>query len=309
VALLVLALGLTQLDLGLAEGEQFAGEVDAVEGAEVLARAGFASGGGGPLQVVVPNAGRAAAAADAIGGLDGVARVAEPERGEPGARLDVGLLVDPYEAAALALVREVRRAARKADPGAMVGGSLAEDYDTREAAERDNVVVMPAALAVVLLILLVLLRAVVLPLLLVATVIVSFAAAFGIAVLASDLIFGFAAIETTVPLIAFVFLVALGVDYNIFLVARAREEADEHGTADGMHRALASTGGVITSAGIVLAGTFSILALIPFVALVQLGVIIAFGVLLDTLVVRSVIVPAIVWDAGPRVWWPGGPHR
>lgn len=124
--------------------------------------------------------------------------------------------------------------------------------------------------------------------------------------LASDLVFGFAGMETTLPLIAFVFLVALGVDCNIFLVARAREEASEHGTADGMHRALASTGAVITSAGVVLAGTFSILALIPFVALVQLGVIIAFGVLLDTLLVRSVIVPAMVWDAGPRVWWPGG---
>ena len=308
-ALVVLALGLTQLDLGLAEGEQFAGEVEAVKGAEVLGRAGFAGGGGGPLQVVIPDAGQAGAAADAVGAVDGVAQVGEPERGEPGARLDVGLSVDPYGAAALALVPEVRRVAREADPGALVGGSLAEDYDMREAAERDNLVVMPAALAVVLLILLVLLRAVVLPLLLIATVIVSFAAAFGVGVVASDLVFGFAGIETTLPLIAFVFLVALGVDYNIFLVARAREEASEHGTADGMHRALASTGAVITSAGIVLAGTFSILALIPFVALVQLGLIIAFGVLLDALVVRSVIVPAMVWDTGSRVWWPGGPHR
>ena len=303
-ALVVLALGLTQLELGLAEGEQFAGEVEAVEGAEVLARSGFA-GGGAPLQVVVPEAGRAGAVAEAVSGLDGVAGVGEPERGEPGARLDVSLAVDPYGERALALVPEVRRAAREADPGALVGGSLAEDYDTREAAERDNVVVMPAALAIVLLILFALLRAIVLPLLLIATVVLSFAAAFGVGVLASDLVFGFAAIETTLPLIAFVFLVALGVDYNIFLVARAREEASEHGTADGMHRALASTGAVITGAGVVLAGTFSILALIPFVALVQLGVIIALGVLLDTLLVRSVIVPAMVWDAGPRVWWPG----
>jgi RND superfamily putative drug exporter len=161
---------------------------------------------------------------------------------------------------------------------------------------------------VVLLILVGLLRAIVLPVLLMATVVISFAAAFGAGVLASDLLLGFAGVETTLPLIAFVFLVALGVDYNIFLVARAREEASRHGTADGMHRALASTGAVITSAGVVLAGTFSILALIPFVALVQLGVIIAFGVLLDTLLVRSVIVPALVWDVGPRVWWPGAPR-
>jgi RND superfamily putative drug exporter len=302
--LVVLALGLTQLDLGLAESEQFAGEVEAVEGAEVLARAGFAGGGGAPLQVVVPE-GRADAVTAALEDVDGVAQVGEPERGEPGARLDVGLSVDPYGAEALALVPKVREAA----PGALVGGSLAEDYDTREAAERDNLVVMPAALAVVLLILLVLLRAVVLPLLLIATVVLSFAAAFGVAALASDLVFGFAAVETTLPLIAFVFLVALGVDYNIFLVARAREEAGHVGTAEGMHRALATTGSVITGAGIVLAGTFSILALIPFVALVQLGIVIAFGVLLDTLLVRSVIVPALVWDAGPRVWWPSALRR
>jgi RND superfamily putative drug exporter len=302
--LVVLALGLTQLDLGLAESEQFAGEVEAVEGAEVLARAGFAGGGGAPLQVVVPE-GRADAVTAALEDVDGVAQVGEPERGEPGARLDVGLSVDPYGAEALALVPKVREAA----PGALVGGSLAEDYDTREAAERDNLVVMPAALAVVLLILLVLLRAVVLPLLLIVTVVLSFASAFGVGVLASDLVFGFAAIETTLPLIAFVFLVALGVDYNIFLVARAREEAAREGTAEGMHRALASTGSVITGAGIVLAGTFSILALIPFVALVQLGVVIAFGVLLDTLLVRSVIVPALVWDIGPRVWWPSSLRR
>jgi RND superfamily putative drug exporter len=253
---------------------------------------------------VVPE-GRADAVAATLEDLDGVAQVGEPERGEPGARLDVGLSVDPYGAEALALVPEVRKAA----PDALVGGSLAEDYDTREAAERDNLVVMPTALAVVLLILFVLLRAVVLPLLLIATVVLSFASAFGVGVLASDLVFGFAAVETTLPLIAFVFLVALGVDYNIFLVARAREEAGRHGTAEGMHRALASTGSVITGAGVVLAGTFSILALIPFVALVQLGIVIAFGVLLDTLLVRSVIVPALVWDAGPRVWWPSALRR
>jgi putative drug exporter of the RND superfamily len=297
--LVLLALGLTQLDLGLAESEQFAGDVEAVEGQEVLTRAGF-PGGGAALQVVVPEAGRAAAVAEAIGAVDGVDRVGAPERGDPGALLAVSLALDPYGARALSMVPEVRRAAG----GALVGGSLAEDYDTRQAAERDNLVVVPAALAVVLLILFALLRAVVLPLILIATVVLSFASALGVGVLASELIFGFAGLETTLPLIAFVFLVALGVDYNIFLVARARAEAEQHGTDDGMLRALAATGAVITSAGIVLAGTFSILTLIPFVALVQLGVIIAFGVLLDTLLVRSVIVPALVWDAGRRVWWP-----
>ena len=302
-ALLVLALGLTQTDLGVAQGEQFSGEPDAVRGAEILADAGFTQGGA-QLQVVVPDAGRAGAVADALADLEAVAAVSDPERGDPGARLDVGLRVDPYGQEALAAVPEIRSAAREAGgDGVLVGGALAEDYDTREAGERDNLVVMPVALLVVLLILVALLRALVLPLLLIATVLVSFASALGVGVLASNAL-GFAGLETTVPLLAFVFLVALGVDYNIFLVARARQEAAELGSAEGMFRALASTGAVITSAGLVLAGTFSILTLIPFVGLIQLGIVIAFGVLLDTLLVRSVIVPALVWDAGARVWWP-----
>ena len=306
--LLVLALGLTQTDLGLAQGEQFSGDAEAVTGAEVLARAGVAEGGGASLQVVVPEVDRAEAVARDLRGLDGVARVAEPERGDPGALLGVSVRGDPYGPEALALVPEVRNAAAAGGDGVLVGGSLAEDYDTREASERDNVVVMPAVLVVVLLVLIALLRAVVLPLLLIVTVIVSFASALGVGVLVSNAL-GFAGLETTVPLLAFVFLVALGVDYNIFLVSRAREEAGSHGTAEGMHRALAATGAVITSAGLVLAGTFSILTLIPFVGLIQLGVVIAFGVLLDALFVRSVIVPALVWDVGGRVWWPGSPHR
>jgi len=306
--LLALALGLTQADLGLAQGEQFSGEVEAVEGAEVLARAGF-TGGGAPLRVVVPQAERAGAVADALREVDGVTGIGEPEQGGPGALLDVGIRGDPYGPEALAVVPDVRRAATAAGgDGVLVGGSLAEDYDTREASERDNAVVMPAVLAVVLLILFALLRAVVLPLLLIATVVVSFASALGVGVLVSNLL-GFAGLETTVPLLAFVFLVALGVDYNIFLVARAREEAGRHGTDEGMHRALAATGAVITSAGLVLAGTFSILTLIPFVGLIQLGVVIAFGVLLDALLVRSVIVPALVWDVGARAWWPSAPGR
>jgi RND superfamily putative drug exporter len=306
--LIVLALGLTQTSLGVAQGEQFAGEPEAVAGAEVLARARFAGGGGAQLQVVVPQAERAGDVAAALGRLDGVAAVGEAERGDPGALLGVTTRADPYGAEALAQVPVVRRAAREVGgEDVLVGGPLAEDYDTREAAERDNLVVVPAVLAVVLLILVALLRAVVLPLLLIATVVLSFAAALGVGVLLSNLV-GFAGLETSVPLLAFVFLVALGVDYNIFLVARAREDAARHGTAEGMHRALASTGSVITSAGLVLAGTFSILTLIPFVGLIQLGAIIAFGVLLDTFFVRSVIVPALVWDAGERVWWPGRPR-
>jgi RND superfamily putative drug exporter len=303
--LLVLALGLIATNLGVAQVEQFPGKPDSVAGAEALEAAGFVTGGGPQLQVVVPRPDREEAVSAALSGLEGVARVGEPERGDPGVLLGVSLRADPYGEEALAQVPAIRRAAREAGgEGVLVGGALAEDFDTREAAEGDNVVVVPAVLAVVLLVLFALLRAVVLPLLLIVTVVVSFASALGVGVLVSNAL-GFAGLETTVPLLAFVFLVALGVDYNIFLVTRAREEAMRHGTPEGMHLALASTGSVITSAGIVLAGTFAILTLIPFVGLIQLGVVIAFGVLLDTFLVRSVIVPALVWDIGAPVWWPG----
>jgi RND superfamily putative drug exporter len=157
---------------------------------------------------------------------------------------------------------------------------------------------------VVLVILAILLRAIVAPLLLIATVILSFAAALGVGAFLFEHVFGFAGMDPTLPLFAFIFLVALGVDYNIFLMARVREEAIGHDTREGTLRGLAVTGGVITSAGIVLAGTFSILAVLPLVNLTELGFVIAFGVLLDTFVVRSVLVPALVMDAGRAVWWP-----
>ena len=149
-----------------------------------------------------------------------------------------------------------------------------------------------------------LLRALLAPLLLVLSVILSFAAALGVGVFVSDAIFGFPGVDPTLPLLCFVFLVALGIDYNIFLMARVREEAIQHGTREGMLRGLAVTGAVITGAGIVLAGTFGALAVLPLVVLTEIGFIVAFGVLLDTFIVRSVIVPALVIDVGRRVWWP-----
>ena len=155
-----------------------------------------------------------------------------------------------------------------------------------------------------LLVLVVLLRSLVAPVLLIATVILSFLAALGTGAIVFDVVFGFPGSDPSLPLFAFVFLVALGIDYNIFLMARVREETLRHGTRDGMVRGLAVTGGVITSAGIVLAGTFSVLAVLPLVFLTEIGFVIAFGVLLDTFLVRSVLVPALVLDAGDRVWWP-----
>ena len=212
---------------------------------------------------------------------------------------------EPYSTAAFNLIPDLRAAVKQAGgPAVLVGGPSAIEYDVRQAAARDTRVIIPIALVVVLLILILLLRALLAPLLLIGTVILSFAAALGISLVVFDVIFGFPGVDPSFPLYAFVFLVALGIDYNIFLMARVREETMRHGTRQGMLRGLAVTGGVITSAGIVLAGTFSVLALLPLVFLTEIGFVIAFGVLLDTFIVRSVLVPALVLDIGPKVWWP-----
>jgi putative drug exporter of the RND superfamily len=189
----------------------------------------------------------------------------------------------------------------EAAPDALVGGPTAQEYDLRTAADRDNLVVPPAALAVVLLILVALLRSIVAPLLLLATVVASNAAALGLGVLLSQHVYGFPATDPTLPLLGFIFLSALGIDYNIFLAARAREEAERRGPREGMLTALTATGAVITAAGVVLAATFATLAVLPLVVLAQLGTVVALGVLIDTLLVRSVLV---AYDLDGRFWWP-----
>ncbi|MCF6524522.1 MMPL family transporter [Streptomyces sp. JJ36] len=196
-------------------------------------------------------------------------------------------------------------------PGAdaLVGGYTAQQYDIQQAAERDRQIIPPVVLAIILVILVVLLRALLLPLLLVATVALNFTATVGVAALAFEHVFGFSGTDPSVPLYGFVFLVALGVDYNIFLMTRVREEARRSGTRRGVLTGLSATGGVITSAGVVLAATFAALAVLPLAFLVQIAFIVAFGVLLDTLVVRSLLVPALVRDIGPQVWWPGALRR
>jgi putative drug exporter of the RND superfamily len=176
--------------------------------------------------------------------------------------------------------------------------------DINDANRHDNRLIIPLVLLVVLVILGVLLRSVVAPLVLIATVVLSFAAALGVSALVFRHVFGFAGEDTSFPLYVFVFLVALGIDYNIFLMTRVREEAQQHGTRKGALIGLAATGGVITSAGIVLAGTFAALASLPLVAFAEIGFAVAFGVLLDTLVVRSVLVTALNLDIGRWMWWP-----
>jgi RND superfamily putative drug exporter len=246
----------------------------------------------------------------AVQGVDGVESVSPPvAQGEQGVLVQATLEPEPYSTQAFDLIDPIRDAADRAAPGTLVGGASAIEFDVREAAAWDSTVIPPIVLVVVTLILVALLRAVVAPLVLVATVILSYVAALGVGYFVWDVVFGFPGSDPSLPLFAFVFLVALGVDYNIFLIARAREETIKHGNREGMLRALAVTGGVITSAGIVLAGTFSVLAVLPLVFLTEIGTVVAFGVLLDTFLVRSVLVPALTIQMGPRFWWPSALAR
>jgi putative drug exporter of the RND superfamily len=302
--LVVLGLGILNFSSGLTQSSSFRGEVESVEGQKLVAQS-FPSGANAPTDIVVPDPARAEAVARAVGGVEGVAVVRPVDSGAPGVLLSAVLEPDPYSTRAYDLIAEIRAAARQAGgDGVLVGGATAIERDLRAAASSDTRTIIPITLAVVLVVLVVLLRALVAPLLLIATVILSFFAALGTGAVVFDVVFGFPGSDPSIPLFAFVFLVALGIDYNIFLMARVREETHRHGTRDGMIRGLAVTGGVITSAGIVLAGTFSVLAVLPLVFLTEIGFIIAFGVLLDTFLVRSVLVPALVLDVGDRVWWP-----
>jgi RND superfamily putative drug exporter len=255
--------------------------------------------------VIVPRGGDVDQVAAALERTAGVEAVSSPvAAGDRGVLLQATLEPPPYSTEAYALIEPIREAVEAAVPGTLVGGPTAVEFDVRDAAAWDSTVIPPIVLVVVLLILVALLRAIVAPLILIGTVIISFLAALGVGYFVFDVVFDFPGSDPSLPLYAFVFLVALGVDYNIFLVARAREETLEHGTRAGMLRALAVTGGVITSAGIVLAGTFSVLAVLPLVFLTEIGFVVAFGVLLDTFLVRSVLVPALVLETGPKVWWP-----
>ena len=270
----------------------------------------FPAGASAPAVVLVTDPARTEAALEAARTAPGVARVGEPESGEPGDRFEVVLEADPFGQQGFATIAPLRRALDDAvGDVALVGGASAEEADLRSAVERDTKLLVPLVLLVVLAILVLLLRSLVAPVMLIATVVLSFAAALGGSLLLFELFADFPGEDPSFPLYAFIFLVALGVDYNIFLMARVREEALTLTTRDAMLKGLAVTGGVITSAGIVLAGTFSVLAVLPLVALTQLGITVAFGVLLDTLVVRSILVPALTFELGERTWWPSALSR
>ncbi|WFE31358.1 MMPL family transporter [Micromonospora sp. WMMD975] len=304
-ALLVLTLGIGNLSLGLPDDESFTTEVGSVTGQRLIADH-YPGGSAAPVEVVA-----AADAADrvvaAVGRVPGVSDVNEPQRSADGrwVRVTTVLTDAPDSAAARDTVTRLRDAVH-AVPGAeaLVGGRTAMLIDERRTVDRDNRVVIPLVLAVVLVILVLLLRALVAPLLLMASVILTYAAAMGAAGLLLGAL-GHPHLFVGIPLQAFLFLVALGVDYTIFLMTRAREETALIGHRAGVLRALTVTGGVITSAGVVLAATFGALLVLPLVPSVQTGVIVGVGILLDTFLVRSLLIPALTLDLGVRTWWPG----
>ncbi len=302
--LLVFAGGLLNFSDGLTQSNSFRDEPDSLKAQQTVAKA-YPAGASAPGDILVRTPGREAAVKHFVEEAPGVAAVfPSGERGNGVTVLSVVFKDDPYSTKAYDRVPGIREAARRGDPKALVGGPTAVEVDLRDASARDTKLLVPLALVIVFVILLLLLRAVTAPLLLIGTVILSFLSSLGVAAVVYDVVFGFPGADPSLPLFAFIFLVALGVDYNIFLMARVREETREFGTRPGMIRGLAVTGGVITSAGIVLAGTFMVLAALPLTFLTEIGFVIAFGVLLDTFVVRSILVPALVLDLGPRIWWP-----
>jgi RND superfamily putative drug exporter len=305
LALIGLSLGLGSLKAdGLSNAGQFVDKPDSVVGEQVVARH-FPAGSGSPT-VVIAKAGASGPLADAIGRTPGVAEVGKPATAAGLVQYELTLR-DGADGKAAEHTVDALRAAVHAVPNAdaKVGGSTATSLDINRAASHDNRLIIPIVLAVVFFILVLLLRAVVAPLLMMGTVVLSFAASLGASALIFQHVFGFEGTDTGFPLLAFIFLVALGVDYNIFLMTRVREESQALGTRRGVLRGLTVTGGVITSAGLVLAATFTALATLPLVGIAEIGFVVAFGVLLDTLVVRSLLLPALSFDIGRRIWTPG----
>jgi RND superfamily putative drug exporter len=304
LVLCAMALGLSGLRAhGLSEAASFRGHPDSVVGQDVLTRH-FPAGAGAPV-VVVGKASAAAKLTSAFRGTPGITGVTPPRPVAGQVFLEGTLTAPPDSQAAYATVERLRAAVHPI-PGAnaLVGGTTAINLDIERAATHDRNLIIPLILVVVFVILALLLRALVAPIMLIATVVLSFGSALGVSALAFNHVFKFGGADTSFPLFVFVFLVALGIDYNIFLMTRVREEAKRHDPRSGALIGLAATGGVITSAGAVLAGTFAVLGTLPITFLTELGFAVAFGVLLDTIVVRSVLVTALNLDIGRWVWWP-----
>mgnify|MGYP003434217108 FL=1 len=332
LVLLLGAVGATQLQAsGVPQSDLVLGSSEARDGQAALGQH-FPGGSGSPALVIVPEAALQEAAnvllanggvdavsvnsADSPSGTASVTQAGIVAFGPPGTPApaptvvqgDVMLQATLRDAAdsdaAASTVRELRAELETAVPGALVGGVTATAIDTNDASIHDRNLIIPVVLGVILIILMLLLRAVVAPILLILTTVLSFGTALGVSALVFNNVFHFAGADPAVPLFGFIFLVALGIDYNIFLMTRVREESIKYGTREGIVRGLSITGGVITSAGLVLAATFAALAVIPVLFLLQIAFIVAFGVLLDTFIVRSLLVPALTYDIGKAIWWP-----
>ena len=302
----VLAGGLAGVSVGLTQVEKFRVESESAAGLTVLGEH-FPAGEAQPM-IVITDTAEAEAVTAAIADVPGVLRVSTTGESADGMLSRVLVVGEPAPGTteSLDLVQAVRDAAAAVpDAEALVGGPVAADLDARAGNQRDLLLIVPLVLAVSLIVLIVLLRSLVAPVLMLAVNILSAVAAIGAGTWLSRVLFGWDALDLQVPLLSFLFLVALGIDYTIFLVHRARTEARTVGTREGMVRALTATGGVITSAGVVLAAVFAALGLLPLVTLGQIGLIVGIGVLVDTFVVRTLVVPAIFAIVGDRMWWPG----
>jgi putative drug exporter of the RND superfamily len=298
-----LASGVSGIQVGLASTDRFLKTPEAVVGQQVLAEA-FPAGSTSPTIVVAKSA-QAEEVKALVENVDGVASVSLGESNGTITQLNVILDAEGQSEEAYAAINLIRDEVDKVTGAeAKVGGLDAQALDVKDAYAHDQLIVIPLILILVFIVLVILLRSFVAPVLLLATVVASFFASMGAGWLIFTSVLGFPALDLSVFLFSFLFLVALGVDYNIFLVTRAKEEAEKVGTRQGMIKALSATGGVITSAGILLAAVFAVLGVLPLVALAQIGVIVCIGVLLDTLLVRTVIVPALAFMTGKKFWWP-----
>jgi len=311
------ALGLTAYEENYSVTGFFKKQTDSVDGFKVMERA-FPAGTSSPMTVLVEREGGRATDADAqlvrerLSSVPDVALVTPTQqRSEDGSTAELSAILksDPYASKALETVPELRERLDDLRGGlrALVGGGTAIQYDYDASTARDLKLIVPIALGVIALILAVLLQAIVAPLVLTASVVASFFGTLGISLVFIRYVVGDPGVDNSLPTFAFIFLVALGIDYTIFLMSRVREEARRHGTREGMLRALAATGPVITSAGIILAGTFSVLMTLPVTFTFNLGFLVALGILLDTFVVRTIMVPAAVELLSDKVWWPSGP--
>ena len=316
---LIGALGLAAYKVDYSTTNFFKQSVDSVEGFEVLGRS-FPKGTLAPITVLVERSDGPVTRRDVseavvrLERVNGVARATPTglrSRNGQTASIDVILENDPFEESTLDVVPQIRDSVGNLGPGlsALVGGGSAIQYDYDQTIQDDLKLIVPITLLVIALILAVLLRALIAPLVLIASVILSFFCTLGLSILFIRFVVGDAGFDASLPTFAFIFLVALGIDYTIFLMARVREESRQHGTREGMLRALSVTGPVITSAGIILAGTFAVLMTLPVTYTFDLGFMVALGILLDTFIVRTIMVPAAVELLGDRIWWPSTAQR